>query len=184
MSHEDISAVKKKSEDHEKRKVKKKRKRGLFWLVVLLLILLLALGGIGWGTGWFSGEGKSNSDNSGTADSTPDRAVTVDSQPEEDSSSEPERTPVKLKVSGSVYIYNDMVRTLEQLKTDFSVLDKSTVIIEVQDDNAVANAIQGIHDLLSELGLSYSDIQLNVTTTAPDSSSQAETTTTTTAPLV
>lgn len=183
MSNKDyIHPAQKRQEDHEKRKGKKKKKKGL--LLLLLLLLLLALGGIGWGTGWFSGEGKSNSDNSGTADSTPDRAVTVDSQPEEDSSSEPERTPVKLKVSGSVYIYNDMVRTLEQLKTDFSVLDKSTVIIEVQDDNAVANAIQGIHDLLSELGLSYSDIQLNVTTTAPDSSSQAETTTTTTAPLV
>ena len=88
------------------------------------------------------------------------------------------KTPVSLKVSGSAYIYNGSERTLDELKKEFGVYDKATVIIEITDDNAVANAIQNLHDMLIELGLAYSDIPA---ATSAAESSTAETTTTTAA---
>ena len=88
-----------------------------------------------------------------------------------DESSEAEKTTVTVKVSGSTYIYNGSERTLEELKSDMGVLDKNAVIIEVVDDTAVANAVTSLHELLDDIGLSYTD-----TTAAPaadDTSSEA-----------
>lgn len=170
-----IHPAQKRQEEHEKRKGKKRKKRGLLWFLLLLLLLAALLGGIGFGQGWFDGKGKTdNDDASGSDDSVIDRSVTSS----EDDSSEAAKTPVTIKVSGSTYIYNDSVRTLEQLKSDLSVLDKNAVIIEIRDDNAVANAFQGIHDLLTELGLPYSDVPAvtEATTTTAADSSAAETT--------
>ncbi len=176
-----IHPAQKRQEEHEKRKEKKKKKRGLLWFLLILLLIAALIGGIGFGQGWFDGKGKSEEDTSGSEDPAVERTIPEESQ---DDSSESPKTPVALKISGSTYIYNDSVRTLEQLKSDFSVLDKSAVIIEITDDNAVANAVQSLHDLLGELGIAYSDIP--AVTTAPESSSSAETTTTQaeTTPLV
>ena len=180
MSDKDyIHPAQKRQEEHEKRKGKKKKKRGLLWLLVLLLLLAALLGGIGWGQGWFDGKGKTEDTNTSGSDSVADRTVPEGSQPDDSSES---RTPVAIKISGSTYIYNDNVRTLEQLKNDLSVLNKDGVIIEITDDNAVANAMQSLHELLDEVGLAYSDVP--AVTAAPVSSAPEVTTTTTTAALV
>ncbi|SDB05487.1 hypothetical protein SAMN02910317_00214 [Ruminococcaceae bacterium FB2012] len=174
-----IHPAQKRQEEHEKRKEKKKKKRGLLWFLVLLLLLAALLGGIGWGQGWFDGKGKTNDTNTSGSDSVAERTIPEASQPDDSSEA---RTPVAIKISGSTYIYNDSVRTIEQLKNDLSVLDKNNVIIEITDDNAVANAMQSLHELLDEVGLAYSDVP--AVTAAPVSSAPEITTTTTTAPLV
>ena len=180
MSDKDyIHPAQKRQEEHEKRKEKKKKKRGLLWFLLLLLLLAALLGGIGWGQGWFDGKGKTEDTNTSGSDSVADRTIPEVSQPDDSSES---KTPVSIKISGSTYIYNDSVRTLEQLKSDLSVLDKSGVIIEIKDDNAVVNAMQSLKDLLDELELSYSDVP--AVTSAPVSSAPETTTTTTTASLV
>ena len=178
-----IHPAQKRQDEHEKRKEKKKKKRGLIWFLLILLLLAALLGGIGWGQGWFDGKGKSEDTDTSGSDSQVERTI-PESQADESSEA---RTPVALKISGSSYIYNDNLRTLEQLKGDLAVLDKNGVIIEITDDNAVANAMKNLHDLLNELGLAYSDVPSVTTTTAAADSSAAETTTTaatTAAPVV
>ena len=179
-----IHPAQKRQDEHEKRKEKKKKKRGFLWFLLLLLLLAALLGGIGWGQGWFNGKGKTEDTNASGSDSAVERTVPEESQADESSAA---RTPVAIKVSGSSYIYNDSLRTYDQLKNDLSVLDKNAVIIEITDDNAVANAMMDLHSLLEELALPFSDIPAAAGTTASAAdSSSAETVTTTTAaqPLV
>lgn len=180
MSNKDyIHPAQKRQDDHEKRKEKKKKKRGFLWFLLLLLLLAALIGGIGWGQGWFEGkgEGQAESTPAGDGESTVERTIPEESEADESSEA---RTPVSIKISGSSYIYNDNLRTLEQLKGDLEILDKNGVIIEITDDNAVANAMQSLHELLDELGVKYSDVPAATTTTAPES--QPEETTTTTKP--
>ena len=172
-----IHPAQRRQDEHERRKEKKKKKRGLVWFLLILLLLAALLGGIGWGQGWFDGKGKTQETNTSGSDSQVERTV-PESQPDDSSEA---RTPVALKISGSTYIYNDNVRTLEQLKNDLGILNKEGVIIEIKDDNAVANAVQSLHELLNELGLAYSDVPAVTVTTAPESSAAETTTTTTTA---
>ena len=168
-----IHPAQKRQEEHEKRKGKKKKRRGLLWLLLLLLLLGFGLG-LGFGMGWFDGKGKDSGSTGTSADSTASAAESIAEESSQDESSEAPKTPVRVKVSGSTYIYNDSIRTLEQLKTDLSLLDKSAVIIEIADDNGVANAIQSLHELLGEIGLPYSDVPFGTS----DSSSTANVTTT------
>ena len=180
MANKDyIHPAQKRQEEHEKRKEKKKKKRGFLWFLLLLLLLAALLGGIGWGQGWFSGKGNTEDTNTSGSDSAAQRTI-PDESSQADESSEA-RTPVAIKVSGSSYIYNDGVRTIEQLKNDLSVLDKNAVIIEITDDNAVANAMMSLHELLDELSVAYTDIPVTTVTTAADSSAAEVTTTSATA---
>ena len=182
MANKDyIHPAQKRQEEHEKRKEKKKKKRGFLWFLLLLLLLAALLGGIGWGQGWFSGKGNDNDSSAGGTESAAERTIPEESSQADESSEA--RTPVAIKVSGSSYIYNDTLRTIEQLRTDLSVLDKNAVIVEITDDNAVANAMMSLHELLDELSVAYTDIPAVTVTTAADSSA-AETATTTTAALV
>ena len=165
-----IHPAQKRQEEHEKRKEKKKKKRGLLWLLILLLLIALLIGGIGWGQGWFKGKGENEGSDttSGSAEST--SYVSESSSVTEDSSlAEAEKVSVAVTVSGSKYILNGTEKTLDELKTEFSSLDKAASVIAIADEGAVANAVSSLHDMLNELGLPYSDL----IPAAADSSSEA-----------
>lgn len=127
----------------------KKKKRSifpLFIIVVLIIVILLMLylkGGFGGGSG----------DNDGDGDTTSSVSSVVDST--QDESSEAEKSVEKVTVSGSDYSYGGTTYTLDDLK---SVLEsKENIVVEIQDDGAVANAVDGLHSMLDDIGVSYSD---------------------------
>lgn len=150
-----IHPAQKRQDEHEKKKNKKKKKRSLLWLL-LLLLLLLGIGlGLGLGLGWFDGKGD------GDGDGDTKSVVQADgsqADSKEDVSEATEKTAVKVKIAGDKYIYEDAELTLEDLKTKLSALDKTTTIIEVTDENAVANAVTSLKEMLESVGLSFTGI--------------------------
>lgn len=146
-----IHPAQERQENHEKRRQKKKKKKGLIFLVIIILLivaLIMLMNYLGLGFGGGKGDGGESKGSDSAVSSVSSAA---------DESSQVEKTAVTLKISGSSYIYGDKVYTLDEFKEVAAVMDKNTVIIEIADDNAVANAVENMHALLDELGLSYSD---------------------------
>lgn len=138
-------------EKHEKKRLKKKKKkRFIFMLIILLLLIavLLFMNYLGLGLGGGKGEG---GESSGKMSSAVQENISADE------SSEAEKTVIQLRISGSTYIYGDKVYTLEEFKDFAAVMDKDTAVIELCDDNAVANAVEKMHSMLDELGIPYTD---------------------------
>lgn len=148
-----IHPAEERQERHEKEQKNKKKKKkfaGLLVLVLLIaaLILLMNYLGLGFGGGKGSGDsGKSETSSSAKADAS-----------SEETSSEVEKMVVTVKISGSTYIYGDRVYTIDEFKDNIAApMNKDTVVIELLDDNAVANAVENMHSMLDELGISYVD---------------------------
>lgn len=136
-----------------KKDEKKKKKKGPPWLLIILILLLFLIGGIGFGMGWFEGDGdgEGNADVSSVADSAADDSKA-------DDSSAAEKTTVAVKISGDKYVYDGAELTLEDLKSKLQSLDKAETIIEVTDENAVANAVTALKEMLDSLGLPFTGI--------------------------
>lgn len=148
-----IHPAQKRQDEHEKKKNKKKKKRSLLWLL-LLLLLLLGIGlGLGLGMGWFDGKGDGDGDTKSVVQGDGSQADSKD-----DTSSAAEKTAVKVKIAGDKYVYDGAELTLEDLKTKLSGLDKATTIIEVTDENAVANAVTALKEMLDSVGLPFTGI--------------------------
>ncbi|MBR6044962.1 MAG: hypothetical protein IKP47_04925 [Ruminococcus sp.] len=162
-----IHPAQKRQAEHEKRKEKKKKKRGLLWLLLLLLLIALLIGGIGFGQGWFDGKGENEGDGKSTTSSAD--TSSQDQTSSVDESSEAAKESVKVEISGSSYTFKGAEKTLEELKTELAALDKSKVIVEIADSDAVANAVSTLHDVLDELGIAYTD----TAAATPESSSEA-----------
>lgn len=129
----------------EKNKKKKKSIFPAFIIVVLIIVILLMLylkGGFGGGSGDDSGDGDTVSAVSSVVDSVADV-------------SEAEKRVEKVIVSGSEYSYGGTKYTLDDLKS--ALESKENIVVEIQDDGAVANAIDGLHSMLDDLGISYSE---------------------------
>ena len=130
----------------KKEKKKKKSILPTFIIIVLIIVILLMLwlkGGFGGGAG----------DNDGDGDTTSSISSVVDSV--EDESSEAEKSVEKVTVSGSDYSYGGKTYTLDDLKA--ALESKENIVVEIQDDGAVANAVDDLHSALDDMGISYSD---------------------------
>ncbi len=177
--------VEKKYIDDLERQNKKLKKRKKKRLLALLLILLL-LGSIGLMLGLMGLLPGMGDDGSGSGDSKSSSASSA-----ADSSSEAETTTTTavpavyddVKVSGSTYIYQSQVKTLEEIKTIISNM-KENVVIRITDDNATKNAMDNLTNMLSDSKRSYSltsvETKSSDTSSSQDeqSSSEKETTTT------
>ncbi len=167
-----IHPAQEKQEKHEKKRQKKKKNKTLIFLIVLALLivcLLLLFNALGLGLGGGKGEGDGGKDSSSAAESAADSSVP-------DDSSEVEKNVFRVRISGSSYICDDKVYTLDEFKTFVEVMDKNTVIIELLDDNAVTNAVESMHSMLDELQISYTDSVYSEAgqDTQADTSSSAE----------
>ncbi len=146
-------AEEKQQKHEEKRRRKKQRKHVILLLVLILIFVFLVwlfnyLGfGLGGGTGEGSGEESNQTASSQAAEES-----------KEDESSEVEKKLVQLRISGSSYIYEDKLYNLDEFKAIASVMDKEAVVVQIADDNAVANSVESMHKMLDELGIKYVDI--------------------------
>ncbi|MGN0624514.1 MAG: hypothetical protein ACI4JA_11295 [Oscillospiraceae bacterium] len=158
-----IHPAQERQDNHEKKRQKKKKKKGFVFLLIIILLLialLMLMNYLGLGFGGGKGDG-------GESKASASSAAAESSVPDE--SSQAEKTAVTVKISGSSYIYGDKVYTLDEFRQVASVMDKDSVIIELADDNAVANAVENMHSLLDELELSYSDKPYESESSQPDS---------------
>ncbi len=137
----------KRPDDRKKQKQKKKRGGGLLLLLILLLLLLALLGGLGFGLGWFDGDGKSSGDSNDSKSSSVDRTV-------EDSSAA-DKDVVSITVKGSDYEMNGKTMTLEEVKTELGSFDKTAVTVEITDEEAIEGAYKSLTDALDELGFKH-----------------------------
>ena len=162
--------------ERQNKKLKKKRKKRL----LLLLLILLLLGSIGLMMGllglfpWMNDGDGDGGDSSGKNSSS--SAV---------SSSQAETTTTKeqfvyddVKVSGSTYIYQGQVKTLEEIKTIISNM-KDNVVIRISDDNATKNAMDNLKNMLADAKRTFisgetNDSSSGSSSSASESSSQAE----------
>ena len=170
QNKEYIHPAQQRQETYEKKRQKKrKKKRFLFTLFIILaiVILLLIMKHLGIGFGGGKGQG-------GSASGDDSVSVSADESSRQDESSQLEKTVVQVKISGSTYIYGDRVYTIEDFRDEIaSVMDKTSVIIELADDNAVANAVEDMHAMLDGLGISYTDTGYESVQSGEDSSSLA-----------
>ena len=177
----DVEKMYRDDQDKKRRKQKKKKKSFLTTVVVIVVIILALLllmklldldFGLGKGN---AGEGPGQSQ-AGEAD----RAVTVESEAQETETVTEPAVPkeyVGVKVSGSVYIYNDQVYELEVLRESISKM-KDNVVILITDDNSTQNAMEALTTTLAGDGREYI-IESNITEeSSPDSSETSFTVTT------
>lgn len=165
--------------ERQNRKLKKKKKKRL----LLLLVILLLLGSLGLMlslTGLLPGMGDDDGDDGSAAASKTDSSAVS-------SSSQTETTPTAIeivyddvKVSGSTYIYQGQVKTLEEIKTIISNM-KENVVIRITDDNATKNAMDNLTNMLIDSQRSYnltnpagSDSSSSTDSSQEDSSSEKD----------
>ncbi|WP_124097921.1 hypothetical protein [Ruminococcus sp. Marseille-P6503] len=140
-------------ERHEKKRMMKKKKKRIIFMLIILLALIavcmlmryLEIGLV-----------KKNTDSSeagreSAQSSAPEESLTTDE------SSETEKIAVQLRISGSTYIYADKVYTLAEFEKIAEIIDRDAVVIELCDDNAVADAVNDMHSMLDGLGIAYED---------------------------
>ena len=150
--------------ERQNKKLKKKKKKRL----LLLLLILLLLGSLGLMLGLMGllpGMGDGGSDD-GSASSSANSSSASSSQAET-SSSAIDYVYDDVKVSGSTYIYQGQVKTLEEIKTIISNM-KDNVVIRITDDNATKNAMDNLTNMLSNSKRTY-----NLTNPASSDSSSA-----------
>lgn len=167
--------------ERQNKKLKKKKKKRLL-LLLLILLLLCSIGLMMGMLGLFPGMGDDGSESESDGTSSSMSAVdTSSSQPETVTTPTTEAEPAlydDVKVSGSTYIYQGQVKTLEEIKTIVSNM-KENVVIRITDDNATKNAMDNLTNMLTDSGRSFSRNEMSSpsgTSSDAESSSQAETT--------
>lgn len=153
--------------ERQTKKLKKKKKKRL--LLLLLLLLLLGAVGLLMGLfGLFPGMGNDSGDGGSSKASSSD----VSSSAAETTTTAAPTVYDDVKVSGSTYIYQGQVKTLEEIKTIVSNM-KENVTIRIIDDNATKNAMDNLVNMLTDSGrqLERVDPGSNNSSTADSSSS-------------
>lgn len=161
--------------ERQNKKLKKKRKKRL----LLLLLILLLLGSIGLMMGllglfpWMGDDDGSGGDSSGAKNSS-----SVSSSQAETTTTAEQFVYDDVKVSGSTYIYQGQVKTLEEIKTIISNM-KDNVVIRISDDNATKNAMDNLKNMLADAKRTFisgetNDSSSGSSSSASESSSQAE----------
>ena len=153
--------------ERQTKKLKKKKKKRL--LLLLLLLLLLGAVGLLMGLfGLFPGMGNDSGDGGSSKASSSD----VSSSAAETTTTAAPTVYDDVKVSGSTYIYQGQVKTLEEIKTIVSNM-KENVTIRIIDDNATKNAMDNLVNMLTDSGrqLERIDPGSNNSSTADSSSS-------------
>lgn len=155
--------------ERQTKKLKKKKKRRLLLLLLLLLLLgsvglLMGLFGLFPGMGDDSGDGGSSKASSSSASSSAVETTTTAAPTVYDD----------VKVSGSTYIYQGQVKTLEEIKTIVSNM-KENVTIRIIDDNATKNAMDNLVNMLTDSGrqIERVDPGINNSSSSADSSSSS-----------
>ena len=150
--------------ERQTKKLKKKKKRRLLLLLLLLLLLgsvglLMGLLGLFPGMGDDDGDGGSSKASSSSASSSAVETTTT-------------AAPT---VSGSTYIYQGQVKTLEEIKTIVSNM-KENVTIRITDDNATKNAMDNLVNMLTDSGRQLERVEPssgNTSSSSADSSSSS-----------
>lgn len=154
--------------ERQNKKLKKKKKKRL--LVLLIILLLLCSVGLAMGMlGLFPGMGDDGSESGSSETSSQSTDDTSSSQADTTTSAVP-TVYDDVKVSGSTYIYQGQVKTLEEIKTIVSNM-KENVVIRITDDNATKNAMDNLTNMLADSNRSFSRTEV---TTGADSSSQTQ----------
>ena len=155
--------------ERQTKKLKKKKKKRLLLLLLLLLLLgsvglLMGLFGLFPGMGDDSGDGGSSKASSSSASSSAVETTTTAAPTVYDD----------VKVSGSTYIYQGQVKTLEEIKTIVSNM-KENVTIRIIDDNATKNAMDNLVNMLTDSGrqIERVDPGSNNSSSSADSSSSS-----------
>ena len=151
--------------ERKNKKLKKKKKRRL----LLLLLLLLLLGGAGLLLGMFGllpgfGDSSSGSDSGSSSSASSSAAETTTTTKAEPA------IYVDIKVSGSSYIYEGSVKTLEEIKSTVTTM-KENVVIRITDDNATKNSMDNLKNMLTDSKRSFETVE---TAAKTDSSSDAD----------
>ena len=139
--------------ERKNKKLKKKKKRRL----LLLLLLLLLLGGGGLLMGMFGllpgfGDSSSGSDSASSSTASSSAAETT-------TTTEAEPTIyVDIKVSGSSYIYEGTVKTLEEVKSTITTM-KDNVVVRITDDNATKNAMDNLKSMLTDSNRTFEAVE-------------------------
>ena len=156
--------------ERQTKKLKKKKKRRLLLLLLLLLLLgsvglLMGLLGLFPGMGDDDGDGGSSKASSSSASSSAVETTTTAAPTVYDD----------VKVSGSTYIYQGQVKTLEEIKTIVSNM-KENVTIRITDDNATKNAMDNLVNMLTDSGRQLERVEpssRNTSSSSADSSSSS-----------
>ena len=153
--------------ERQTKKLKKKKKKRL--LLLLLLLLLLGAVGLLMGLfGLFPGMGNDSGDGGSSKASSSD----VSSSAAETTTTAAPTVYDDVKVSGSTYIYQGQVKTLEEIKTIVSNM-KENVTIRIIDDNATKNAMDNLVNMLTDSGRQLERIDPGSNNSSTDDSSSS-----------
>ena len=142
--------------ERKNKKLKKRKKKRLLIMLLILLLLILAFLLLRFGFGLGTGKGSSGSEAGADSPSSSSEKATTAEAP----------VFVDVKVSGSSYIYENQVKTLDEIKSTISTM-KDNVVIRITDDNATKNAMDDLTKMLGDANRKYQRTEGN---TAPDSS--------------
>lgn len=153
--------------ERENKKLKKKRKKRLLGLVAVIIIalaiiLLLSYLGLGLGGGKGNGGAESVSESSSVAETTVSTTVTTEAP----------KILVDIKVSGSTYIYDGQEISLDDFKAKLATMNDN-VVISITDDNATANAMTDLEEMLDSEGRQFTIAQAKTDSSAVDSLSES-----------
>jgi flagellar basal body-associated protein FliL len=150
-------------QNRNKKKKKKKKVVTLILVIVIIAAVLLLMRYLGIGFGGGKGSGSSGSD-SGAVSQSESVVTTV--------TTETPKEPVNVQVSGSAYIYNGNVITLDALYENLRLMDN--IVVVIKDDNATKNAMDELTNMLETNGKAYTieepeDSQTDSSESAADS---------------
>jgi flagellar basal body-associated protein FliL len=151
--------------ERKNKKLKKRKKKRLLIMLLILLLLILAFLLLRFGFGLGTGKGSSGSEAGADSPSSSSEKATTAEAP----------VFVDVKVSGSSYIYENQVKTLDEIKSTISTM-KDNVVIRITDDNATKNAMDDLTKMLDDAKrkISYSSVNNDSSGTDPSSDSSSE----------